>query len=440
MQSQTHHAFAVLTRAARPCALRALLLPAIVLPGLLLPTAALAASGLSLDETIRLAVERAPELDARRSQTEAARQEAVRAAALPDPKLSAGIVNLPVTGSTAFDTDAEMMTMKRIGLMQEFPARAKRQARQALADRTVDQAQALTVAEQLAVRQSAAQAWVSLWAAERELGALTGLREQSALAVRLSKAQLSGGVGTAVDTLATLSAALELEGRIDAAEADVEAARGSLARWLGRAPEGLSTEGAPPDFTTLPSNESTLLASVDRIGPLLAWQAREATAEAQVSLASAEKRPDWSIGAAYGQRGGGRSDMLTIEFSIDLPLFTANRQDRGVAASRAELDAVVFSREGARRAQVEAIRRVLAQWKGLMRQIELKERQQLPLARDRTQVAIASYGGGGELQPWLLARRDELELHLMHARELGELGRAWAALAFLLPGHQEVQR
>jgi len=391
------------------------------------------------DEAMRLAVERAPELDARRSQTEAARQEAVRAAALPDPKLRAGIDNLPVTGADAFSINADEMTMKRIGLMQEFPARAKRQARQALADRTVEEARALTVAEQLAVRQSAAQAWVSLWAAGRELGALTGLREQSALAVRISKAELRGGVGTAVDALATQSAALELEGRIDATEAAVDAARGSLARWLGAAPEGLSTAGAPPDFNTLPSDESTLLASVDRIGPLLAWQAREAVAEAQVSLASAEKRPDWSIGAAYGRREGGRSDMLLLEFSIGLPLFAANRQDRGVAARRAELEAVAFSHEAARRAQVEAIRRALAQWKGLKRQIELKEQQQLPLARDRAQVAIASYEGGGELQPWLLARRDELELHILHARDLGELGSAWAALAFLLPA-QEAQR
>lgn len=398
-----------------------------------------ATTALLFDDALRLAVEHAPELAARRSQTEATRQEAARAAALPDPRLIAAIDNLPVTGPDAFDFGVDDMTMKRIGVMQEFPARAKRQARQALADRTVEQAQALADAEQLGVRQSAAQAWVSLWAAERELGALTGLREQAALAVRISRAQLSGGTGTAVDALATQGASLELESRIAAAEASVSAARGSLARWVGDAPEALRTEGSPPDFTTLPTSESTLLTAVDQVGPLLAWQKREAVAEAGVALATAEKRSDWSIGAAYGQRERGRSDMLMIEFSVGLPLFTANRQDRGVAARRAELEAVAFSREDARRVQVEAIRRGLAQWKGLKRQIELKEHQQLPLARDRATVAVASYGGGGALQPWLLAYRDELELHVLHARDLGELGRAWAALAFLLPA-QEAQR
>ena len=99
----------------------------------------------SFDETLRLAVERAPSLNARQSQTQAAREEAIRAAALPDPQLTFGLDNWPVTGSQAFDWRAEDMTMKRIGLMQEFPARAKRQARQAVADRAVEQAEALSV-------------------------------------------------------------------------------------------------------------------------------------------------------------------------------------------------------------------------------------------------------------------------------------------------------
>ncbi len=395
------------------------------------------AAPIAFDEAVHLAVERAPALQARRSQTEAAREDAVRAAALPDPKLTLGLANIPITGTDAFDLHADDMTMKQVGVMQEFPARAKRQARRAVADRMIEQTQALTLVERLAVRQAAAQAWIALWTAQREVEALQAQREQSALAISIAKARLAGGTGTAADALAAQSAALELDNRIDAAEADVAAARATLARWLGIEPEELTIIGASPDLTVLSVDESSLLTSVARQGPLLAWQSRESVAEAAVAAAVAETRPDWSVSAMYGQRertSGGmpRSDMLSIEFSIGLPLLTRNRQDRGVAARRAELDAVAAEHEDARRMQVEAVRRGLAEWHGLKRQIARKEQQALPLAHDRSQVALAAYRGGGSLQPWLDARRDELELHIEHARHLGELGRTWSALAYLL--------
>jgi outer membrane protein TolC len=377
-------------------------------------------------------------LQARQSQIAASQEEALRAAALPDPRLTLGVASLPVTGADAFDASADFMTMKQIGVMQDFPARVKRQARQAVADRTIEQAQALSEAERLAVRQAVAQAWIALWAAQREVAALQALREPTDVAVRAAKARLAGGTGSAVDAMATQNAVLELENRIDAAEASLEAARAGLARWLGETQADLRIEGAPPDLMVLPISPTTMFASIDRQAPLLPWRSREAVAEAQVDAAIAEKRPDWSVGVTYGQRdrapdGMPRSDMLMVEFAIDLPLFTRNRQDRGVAARRAELDAVAAEREDARRAQAERVRMTLAEWDGLKRQVVRKETESLPLARDRAKTALAAYAAGGDLQPWLEARRDEIELHVMHARHLGDLGRAWAALAYLLP-------
>ncbi len=390
---------------------------------------------LRFEDAVRLAVERAPALAARQSQAEAAREDAQRAAALPDPRLTVGIQDLPVDTGDAFNPGVDSFTMKKVGLMQEIPARAKRRARQAVADRTIDEAEALTVADQLMVRRSSAQAWTTLWAAEQEFGALQGLREQSAIAILISKARLASGVGTAVDAMATQAVAFELDNRIDAAQASMDAARDTLARWLDVEPMTLATSGAPPDFTVLPVNEATLLSSVDRQAPLLPWQSREAVAVAEVALASAEKHPDWSIGVSYGQRDR-YSELLSVEVGVSLPLFPRNRQDRGIAARRAELDAIVASREDARRSQLETVRRALADWNGLKRQVARKEADMLPLANDRAQTAIASYRGGGDLQPWLEARRDEIELHVEHARHLGELGRAWAALAYLLPSAQ----
>ena len=67
----------------------------------------------------------------------------------------------------------------------------------------------------------------------------------------------------------------------------------------------------------------------------------------------------------------------------------------------------------------------------------MHEASLLPLARDRSMTTLAAYRAGGDLQPWLNARRDELDVHLSHAEHLGELGRAWAALAFLLPSEKQ---
>ena len=398
------------------------------------PTAPATAPAISFDEALHRAVAQAPSLAARRAQTRAAQEDADRAAALPDPQLTFGLQDLPIDTRDAFDPGVDSFTMKTIGVMQMVPARAKRQARQAVADRMIDQAAALTATEVLAVKRATAEAWVSLWAAEHQVEALQALRVESALALDVAKARQRGGAGNAVDVLAAQAATLELENRLEMARAQIESASAMLSRWLGKTTA--ATADAPPDFTRLPNAETELLGSLDRQGPLLPWQAREQLASAQVGLARADKRPDWSIGLSYGQRDR-FSDLLSVEFSIDLPLFPGNRQDRGIAARQAEYEAALDDHEDARRAQRQQLQSDLAQWAGFKRQVVRDEQSLLPLARDRSRIALATYRGGGDLQPWLDARRAEIETAITHAQMSGDLGRAWAALAYLLPSPED---
>jgi len=396
------------------------------------PFAALAASpGLTLPEALRLANERAPMLDARRAGITAAQEEAARAGAWPDPMLTVGIDNLPVTGRDAFDSRADDMTMKKIGLRQEIPSHAKRTARRSFAARQVDEAQAQSQAEGLAVRRATAEAWIAAWTAQRQVAALQRLREQAALAAKVSKARVASGSEPASDALATEAAVLELDNRIEAARAEKAAAQAALGRWLGDV--ALEVSDTAPNFDALPVPEAQLLTAVDHVGPLLPATAQVETAAAAVDLARADRRPDWSVAASYGQRAGGRDDMIMLEVGVGLPLFARNRQDRGIAAREADYQVALATREDLRRQEAARIRADVARWEGLKRQVALHEKSLLPLAQDRSTITLAAYRAGGELQPWLNARRDELDVHLAHAEHLGELGRAWAALAFLLP-------
>lgn len=387
--------------------------------------------GFSLDDAVRLALANAPMIEAREAGRAAAAEEVGRAAALPDPVLTFGVQNLPIAGADAYSLDDDRMTMRRIGFTQALPSRAKREARRDSALALQEQAEAIQLATVLDVKRAAASAWIGLWAAERERSLLVELREQARLAVDAAKANLGGGKGSASDALAARSAELDLENRIDDAQARVDQAKAGLQRWTGaNVPQQIASA---PDFSMLPTAPAELLENFDRQAPLLVWDAREASADAALGMANAEKRPDWSIGAGFARRGAGASNVVWLEVGIGLPVFTANRQDRGVNARRSDLQAIRAAHEDARRAQEESVRGVLAQWSALGRKATRLGESILPLNRDRSATALAAWSGGASLADWLDAQRDEISQRIEYARVLADWGRAWAALAYLLP-------
>lgn len=60
-----------------------------------------------------------PVLQARELEVEALRSTAEAADELPDPRVRAGIVNLPVTGPAAFELDRQLPTQVQVGIEQE---------------------------------------------------------------------------------------------------------------------------------------------------------------------------------------------------------------------------------------------------------------------------------------------------------------------------------
>ena len=385
---------------------------------------------LTLEAAVRQGLARAPQIEARASDTAAAHEEAVRAGRLPDPTLKFGLSNFPVTEPGAFSLRSDGMTMRTIGVTQAIPSRAARTAERLLATAQVDAAEAERVAVEQNVRERIADTWIDVWAIEQRRGLLLDLHDEAALAVRITQARLRGGEGSAVDALAAQAELAALDNRLEATDADLAAAQAGLQRWLGVPPGVLA---ATQDFSRLPVTADRLVSSVDQQAPLQAWAAREQLAQAALDQARAAKHPDWSVSASYGKRAPGMSDMVMLEVGVSLPLFTHDRQDRGISARQAQRDAVQADHEDARRAQREAVTRAIASWQGWDGQIERYQQTLLPLARDRARTALAGYRAGSSLQPWLDARRAEIELRLNYADALASRARLWASLAYLFP-------
>src|SRR5262245_2329047 len=140
-----------------------------------LPLAAHAVEPLSLEEAVERALQIAPQVTARASNLEAMQALTTSAGRLPDPELVIGIDNLPVTAPDAYSTSSDFMTMRKIGVMQAFPAATKRKLQSERAAAEADVAQAELVESRLAVARDVAQAWIRRATAEASLDELRAL-------------------------------------------------------------------------------------------------------------------------------------------------------------------------------------------------------------------------------------------------------------------------
>src|SRR5688572_18461397 len=118
------------------------------------------ADGLSLTDAQRIAADRSRQMAAQDRAVFASREMSVAAGQLPDPTLKAGIENLPVNGADAFSLTRDFMTMRRIGVMQEFTRAEKRQLRAERFEREAERSLAEKSASLATLQRDTALAWL----------------------------------------------------------------------------------------------------------------------------------------------------------------------------------------------------------------------------------------------------------------------------------------
>jgi cobalt-zinc-cadmium efflux system outer membrane protein len=169
---------------------------------------------LSLDDAVRRALEMAPQVSAQTANLEAMQALTLSAGRLPDPELVIGIDNLPVTGSDAYSMTSDFMTMRKVGVMQEFPSGAKRKLQREVADAQAGVANAELTEARLATAQQVAQAWVRRAAAEAALKDLQLLESEVDLQATAARAALASGRSSTAEALAAEAAVAQLHNRL----------------------------------------------------------------------------------------------------------------------------------------------------------------------------------------------------------------------------------
>ena len=394
-----------------------------------------AANPLSLVEAQRLAALRSPLLAAKAHAITAARELAVAAQQLPDPILKFGVENLPVEGEDRFSLTRDFMTMRRVGVMQEFTRADKRQFRGERVEREGDKLVAerrLNLAE---IQRDTALAWLERYYAEAMAMALAEQYTQAKFELQAAESAYRGGRGELTDVLAARTALLMFDDRASELQRRVSNAITMLARWIGDAAtrplsEKPSTEHLRLDISAL-DNELRHHPQIEALAQ------EEAIAATDVRLAEANRKSDWSGEIAFSQRGPLYPNMISAGVSIPLQLNRKNKQDRELASKLATLEQAKAMREEALRSHIAEVRALATEWQSGLTRLARYQRELIPLAGDATTAAVAAYRGGkAKLIQVFSARRNEIEVRTQALQLESDTARLWAQLNNLFPEAQ----
>jgi cobalt-zinc-cadmium efflux system outer membrane protein len=397
------------------------LLRAVALTAAWLPAFAQAAP-LTLAQALDLAVQRSESTRSARAGALSAAESARAAGQLPDPTLQAGIDDLPVTGAGAFKTTSDSMTMKRIGISQEWLSSQKRAARQAAADALAARDDAQVQAAVADARLQTALAYVDAFYAKEALK-LTSLMEHHAHEeLEASKARVSSATASSQDVLA-------LAGALGMAEDDSDEVR----QQQGEALVALQRRvGVPVDELAPPivSPPATQAGFVSHIPSLIAMRRDVDVAKQAAAETASERTPNWTWQVSYGQRTG-YSDMVSVGVSIPLQVAPARRQDRATASKLALVEKAEADLAEATRAATAEYEALVGDAQRLQQRIERYRASVVVPSRQRIDAAIAGYASNQvSLVTLFEARHMEVDAERRLLALQRDLAKAQVQLAF----------
>ena len=377
---------------------------------------------LSLEAALQLAVQRSQTTRAARAGALSASESAQAAGELPDPMLRAGVDNLPATGPDRFNANRDFMTMKRIGISQEWLSAVKRDARQAAANALVSREAVQVQVAAAETRRQTALAYLDAFFIGENLRLARLMEQHTQEELEASRARLSSAMGSSQEVLALTGA----RGASQDETADLLQQQGTadiaFQRWVGMPSEDL----VPPGAFTLPAQDAYVTTH-----PTVAAMQRELDVARQTATVTATNRtPNWTWEVAYSQRTG-YSDMVSVGVSIPLAIAPDARQDRDTAAKLALVDKAEADLAEVTRAATAEFQSLRAEAQRLEQRIDGFRTAVVAPAHQRTAATMAAYRSNqGGLVLLFEARHAEVEAQRKLLTLQRDLARTQVQMAF----------
>ncbi|PQJ64762.1 copper transporter [Vibrio chagasii] len=391
------------------------------------------------------------------AQSQAMRDTGVASATLMDPKLKVGFGGLPVD---SFQFDEDPMTNISVGLMQQFERGNTLDLQQKKASQQADGLALQVEARELTVANSMTQLWLELGYQQVAEGVM---RENRRLLVELEnyvQTNYSIGKSEAQDLLNAQLQVSKLDEKLQANQQVQRRLISQLSEWLGSdwlGTQAISSQTLDSQGTLKATNqidrsvlENKLATNLDSTKhyqllmehPLVKiTDATISSNQTQVELAEQAYTPQFGVEVMYAHRqannmaGEPASDLVSAYLTVDIPLFTGNRQDKTLSAAQHQVGAAKSQKDtllAQMNAQVNAL---LVDKANLTQRLERYQSSLLPQASARIRAVERGYQNNtAQFNDVISATADELALKLEQQRLITDLNIVNSKLASLLSG------
>ncbi|QLH42428.1 MAG: TolC family protein [Coxiellaceae bacterium] len=388
---------------------------------------------LSLFVAERLAIMNSPELQRLHANAEALEQQAVADGQLPDPQLMAGAINVP-TDSFSFTQDE--MTMIEAGLQQSFPPGHSRRYKSAQTKAMAEAERRQMHDQALVLLQDVRTTWLGLYYWTHAKQVIRANRQLLAYLVKATLSQYKVGNANQADVLQAQVELTRLDDQAVQIDQQIALLKAQLGRRIGQEQANRPLTAALPHWPAPPPLSQ--LAETLQQHPLLSVDAAKIQAsEAQVAYAKEQYKPGFMIDAGYGFRqgtmnGSPRSDMVGAQLTIDLPIFTHQRQDKRLQSSTSQLVASQLDQQIHYRDLAEVLHSQYATWELLAQRETLFRQRLIPEAEQNAKATLRAYQSATiDVTPVLKAYGTKLDTELQLLQIQVERTKARAMLLYL---------
>ncbi|EGR7951143.1 TolC family protein [Vibrio vulnificus] len=405
---------------------------------------------LSQSDPLTLLIEQALANDASRkqifAQSQAMRESGVAASTLMDPKLKVGFGGLPVD---SFKFDEDPMTNISVGLMQQFERGSTLELQSKKASQQADGMALQVAAREREVANGITQLWLELgYQQQAERVLLENQRLMRELESFIST-NYSIGKSEAQDLLNAQLQVSQLEEKLQANQQMQRRILSQMSEWLGsewlyqqrdlKASNQLNWDALERLLSA--SSTTQHFAQLAQHPMVQMANANIAVSQTQVELAEQSYTPQFGVEVMYAYRqannmkGEPASDLVSAYLTMDIPLFTGNRQDRAHAAAQYQVGAAQ-SQKDLLLAQMNAkVNALLVDRSNLDQRLERYQNTLLEQAKARTKAVERGYQNStAQFNDVIAATRDELAVELESQRLLTDLNQVNSNLAMLLGG------